>query len=189
MTSICSTSHAETVGDNRLILSCPTGATLPALARLPAEESLVRTTPTLPALKVQQPSNQSIGAEQGQDLPSISSVLVADSIPPIPKKVLEKIRRWEYVDLASLLVNDTPGDNLTTVVVSGQTLVVPPPTNATTKGKIALDVQSCAQAYSMYAATLISADSTTKPELAGLLAHMFSVLHLAKDLGGSQASL
>ena len=38
----------------------------------------------------------------------------------------------------------------------------------------------------MYASALISANSTTKPESAGLLAHMFSVLQLAKDLGGSQ---
>ena len=38
----------------------------------------------------------------------------------------------------------------------------------------------------MYAAALISADSITKPESAGLLAHMFSILQLVKDLGGSQ---
>ena len=38
----------------------------------------------------------------------------------------------------------------------------------------------------MYASTLFSATSTIKPESAGLLAHIFSVLQLAKDLGGSQ---
>ena len=106
--------------------------------------------------------------------------------PPIPSKVLEKIRRWEYIDLAMLLANDTPDDNLSTVVFNGQALVVSPSANPTKKRKIALDIQSWLQAYSMYAAALISADSTTKPESAGLLAHMFSVLQLAKDLGGSQ---
>ena len=170
-----------------LMLSRPSiGAVLPALARMPAEVSLVRTTPTLPALQVQQLAELSTGAEQGQNQPSTSSVLVADGIPPIPLKVLEKIRRWEYIDLATLLANDTPDDSSSTVVFNGQVLVVSPSTNPTKKRKIALDIQSWSQAYSMYAAALISADSTTKPESAGLLAHMFSVLQLAKDLGGSQ---
>ena len=169
------------------MLSRPSiGAVLPALARLPAEVSLVRTTPTLPALQVQQLAELPTGAEQGQNQPSTSSVLIADGIPPIPSKVLEKIRRWEYIDLAMLLANDTPDDSSSTVVFNGQALVVSPSTNPTKKRKIALDIQSWSQAYSMYAAALISADSTTKPESAGLLAHMFSVLQLAKDLGGSQ---
>ena len=38
----------------------------------------------------------------------------------------------------------------------------------------------------MYVAVLTSADSTTKAESAGLMAHMFSMLQIAKDLGGSQ---
>ena len=146
----------------------------------------MRSTPTLPALQVQQAAELASGAEQGQDQPSTSSVLVADGIPPIPSKVLKKIRKWEYVDLASLLANDTPSDNTTTVMVNGQTLVVSPAANPPKKRRIAWDIQSWLQAYSMYATALISADSTTKPESAGLLAHMFSVLQLAKDLGGSQ---
>ena len=170
-----------------LMLSRPSiGAVLPALAHLPAEVSLVRTTPTLPALQVQHLVELSTGAEQGQNQPNTSSVLVADGISPIPSKVLEKIRRWEYIDLAMLLANDTPDDSSSTVVFNGQALVVSPSTNPTKKRKIALDIQSWSQAYSMYAAALISADSTTKPESAGLLSHMFSVLQLAKDLGGSQ---
>ena len=38
----------------------------------------------------------------------------------------------------------------------------------------------------MYAAVLMSADSTTKAKSAGLIAQMFSVLETTKDLGGSQ---
>ena len=141
------------------ILSSFTGAGRPALAHLPVKVLLVRSTPTLPALQVQQAAELGPGAEQGQDQPSTSSVLVADGILPIPSKVLEKIRKWEYVDLAA---------------------------NPTKKRRIAWDIQSWSQAYSMYTAALISADSTTRSESAGLLAHMFSVLQLAKDLGGSQ---
>ena len=168
------------------ILSSFTGAGRPALAHLPAEVLLVRSTPTLPALQVQQAAELGPGAEQGQDQPSTSLVLVTDGIPPIPSKVLEKIRKWKYVDLATLLANDTPSDNITTVVVNGQTLVVSSAANSTKKRRITWDSQSWSQAYSMYAARLISTDSTTRPESAGLLAHMFSLLQLAKDLGGSQ---
>ena len=38
----------------------------------------------------------------------------------------------------------------------------------------------------MYAAVLMSADSTTKAESAGLMAHMFNKLQIVKDMGGSQ---
>ena len=78
-----------------------------------------------------------------------------------------------------LLENYTPSDNITTVVVNGQTLVSSV-ANPTKKRKIAWDVQSWSQAFSMYASALISANSTTKPESASLLAHMFSVLQLEK---------
>ena len=44
---------------------------------------------------------------------------------------------------------------------------------------MAWDVQSWSQAFSMYASALMSANSTTKPESAGLLAHTFSVLQFA----------
>ena len=162
------------------------GAVLPALGRLPAEVSLVRTTPTLPAFQVQQQSDKPTGMEQDHIPPTTSSIIVADGIPPIPLKISEKIRRWEFVDLASLLANDTPSDCVTTVVVNGQSLTVPSSVNPTKKRRISLDIHSWSQAFSLYAAVLMSADSTTKAESAGLMAHMFSVLQIAKDLGGSQ---
>jgi len=71
-------------------------------------------------------------------------------------------------------------------MVNGQMLVVSPAANPTKKRRIVWDIQSGSQAYSMYASALIAANATTKPESPGLLAHMFSVLQLAKDLGGSQ---
>ena len=68
-----------------------TGGDHLALDRLSAEVSLVRSTPTLPALQVQQATELASGAEQGQDQPSTSSVLVTLSYTV---KVLE-IRGWE----------------------------------------------------------------------------------------------
>ena len=41
-------------------------------------------------------------------------------------------------------------------------------------------------AYPAYAAALTSAEETTKPESAGLLVHMYNVLQLERDLGGTQ---
>ena len=122
--------------------------------------------------------------EQDHIPPTTSSIIVADSIPPIPLKISEKIRRWEFVDLASLLANNAPSDCVMTVVVNGQSLTVPSSVNPTKKRKISLDIPM--QAFPMYAAVLMSADSSTKAESAGLMAHMFSVLQIAKDLGGSQ---
>ena len=42
--------------------------------------------------------------------PSTSS-LVAEGIPPIPHKLVEKIRNWEYTDLASLLDDYSAADH------------------------------------------------------------------------------
>ena len=56
-------------------------------------------------------------------------------------------------------------------MVNGQMLVVSPAANPTNR-RIAWDIQSWSQAYSMYVSALISANSTTKPESAGLLAHV-----------------
>ena len=157
------------------MLSRPSiGAVLSALARLPAEVSLVRTTPTLPTSSS---AASRAGYRSARSRPA-KHVFSAShrQHPPILLKVLEKIRRWECIDLATLLANDTPNDSSSTVVFNGQTLVVSPSTNPTKKRKIALDIQSWWQAYSMYAAALILADSATKLESASLLAHMFSVL-------------
>ena len=72
------------------------------------------------------------------------------------------------------------------ITVNGQTLIVNPPDNQSKKRKVMLDLHSWMQAYSAYAAALTSAEETTKPESAVLLAHMYNVLQLAKDLGDTQ---
>ena len=57
-------------------------------------------------------------------------------------KISEKIRSWEFVDLASLLANDAPSNCVTIVVVNGQSLTVSSSVNPTNKRKISLDVHS-----------------------------------------------
>ena len=111
--------------------------------------------------------------------------MVAEGIPPLPLKTLEKIHKWEYVDLTALLSNDPPAGETSTITVNGQALIVNS-RDQTKKRKVALDIHSWTQAYSMYAAALTSAEDTTKSESAGLLTRIYNVLQLARDLGGNQ---
>ena len=156
---------------------------MPALARLAAEVSVVTATPVLPTLREE---HLRFPGGSVSDCPCSSSVVVAEGIPPLPQKTVDKIRKWEYVDLATLLSNKPPTGEPSMITVNGQTLIVNPPDNQSKKRKVMLDLHSWMQAYSAYAAALTSAEETTKPESAGLLAHMYNVLQLAKDLGGTQ---
>ena len=92
------------------------------------------------------------------------------------------------MDLTTLLSNNHAGETPASLMVSpnGQTLIVNPPDHQSKKWKVTLDIHSWTQAYSVYAAALTSAEAATKPESAGLLAHMYNVLQLTRDLGGNQ---
>ena len=62
------------------------------------------------------------------------AVVITEGIPPIPVRVLEKICKWEYIDLGSLLEQqDGPAQNIT-VSQSGQ-LVVTESTQASRRAK------------------------------------------------------
>ena len=155
---------------------------MPAQACLPAEVSVVKSTPVLPSLGEE---HLRFPGGSVSYRPCSSSVVVAEGIPLLPQKTVDKIRKWEYVDLATLLSNEPPTGEPSMITVNGQTLIVNPPDNQAKKCKVILDLHSWMQAYSAYAAALTSAEETTKPESAGLLAHMYNVLKLAKDLVGT----
>ena len=88
------------------------------------------------------------------------------------------------MDLATLLSNHLPIEEPSTIKVNGQTLIVNPLDHQSEKRKVKLDIHSWMQAYSTYTAALTPAEETTKPDSAGLLAHIYNVLQLARDLGG-----
>ena len=48
------------------------------------------------------------------------------------------------------------------------------------------DILSWLQAFSIHTAILVSSDSTTKEEAAGLAAHNYLIIQLSKDLRGIQ---
>jgi len=52
--------------------------------------------------------------------------------------------------------------------------------------KIISDILTWVQAFSVFVAILVSADSTSKDEAAGLAAHAHLIIQLSKDLGGAQ---
>ena len=116
--------------------------------------------------------------------PSTSSlVMVAEGIPPIPHKLVEKIMKWEYTALASLLDDHSTADQVT--LLNGQLTVV----NATSQRchqKNTSDILTWLQAIGIFMAILISSDATTKEEAAGLAAHSVLIIQLSKDLSGPQ---
>ena len=98
--------------------------------------------------------------------------MIAEGIPPIPAKVVERIQKWEFVDLASLLSNDQIPDDVLAMVPSGQLLLVPPSDRQPKRKRTISDIHSWVQAFSIYAAVLSAADSTSEEETVGLFAHM-----------------
>ena len=114
-------------------------------------------------------------------------VIVAEGIPPIQAKLVEQMRRWEYVDLAKLLGGQEIVAEEATVVVDGQKLLM----EVAQRGQrrqcaISNIIWSWLQAYSQYMAVMLSAETTSKEEAAGLAAHMHLILQLSRDLGGIQ---
>ena len=100
--------------------------------------------------------------------------------------MVEKIQRWEFVDLASVLTSNQTPDDVVAMVPSGQLVIVSPSDHQPRKRKSISDIHSWVQAFTIYAATLSAANSTTKEQTIGLFAHMSTILQLARDLRGNQ---
>ena len=114
--------------------------------------------------------------------PTLSSLVVAEGIPPISHKLVEKIRKWEYIDLSSLLDDYSPPDQMT--LFSGQLMVVSSSSQQHRQTVVISDILSWLQTFSIYTAILVSADATTKDEAAGLAAHTYLIIQLSRDLTG-----
>ena len=71
-------------------------------------------------------------------------MVVAEGIPPLPMKIFEKIRKWEYVDLTTLLLKDHSGETPASHMVSanGQTPIVNSPDDQSQKRKVTLEIHS-----------------------------------------------
>ena len=69
---------------------------------------------------------------------------------------------------------------------NGQLMVVSSSSQRRRQAAVISDILSWLQAFSIYTAILVSSETTTKEEAAGLAAHTYLILQLSKDLKGSQ---
>ena len=116
-------------------------------------------------------------------LPSKSpTVVVTEGIPPVACRLVEKIRKWEYVNLGDLLKDHSQPEQL--VVVNGQ--IMPLQSGQKQSSRTITDILSWLQAYSVFSAILLSCEDTSTEEAAGLAAHSYLILQMSKDLQGPQ---
>ena len=117
---------------------------------------------------------------------SSSTAVIVEGMPPIASKLLDRIRRWDYVDLVDLLSEPTAKQYDVPSSSHNQVILVQSLEQVRKKKKNISDIETWLQAFSMYAAALVSDPTTSKDESAGLLAHMYLITQIAKDLGGTQ---
>ena len=97
------------------------------------------------------------------------TVVVTEGIPPVACRLVEKIRKWEYVNLGDLLKDHSSSEQF--VVVNGQ--VVPIQSGQKPQSpKTITDILSWLQAFSVFSAILLSSAETSKEEAAGLAAKL-----------------
>ena len=136
--------------------------------------------PSLPVLR--SVSDLVVGAAHE----SRATVLISEGLPPIQVKLLEKIRRWEFVDLA-LLLHD-PSSRLEELLLQqkGEVMIVQSVEQAQKRRKQIVDIFTWSKAFAIYGAALCSEETTTREEAVGLWAHMHLITQLSRDLGGGQ---
>ena len=112
------------------------------------------------------------------------SVVVAEGMPPIASKLLDRIRRWEFIDLA-LLLNEV-GQKSDEIPHShdGRVVLILSVEQAQCCKKQIGDHYAWTQAFAVYMAALASVSTTTMEEVVGLIAHLHLVTQLSKDLSG-----
>ena len=120
-----------------------------------------------------------------KDTPKVGTTFLMEGIPPVASRLVERIQAWQYVDLAELLTDTTAKtEEPLPQATEGQILLVQSIDQVKRRRKKITDAATWAQAFSIYAAALASAESTSKAEVASLMAHQHVVLQMHKDLGG-----
>ena len=107
--------------------------------------------------------------------------VVAEGIPPIPTKLLEKIRRWEFIDLSTLSGDQIqPSDNSTSYYSSNHIVIIDTFDRAAPRKRKAIsDMFTWVQAYLVLMAALASDPATSKEESVVLIAHQHIILQIA----------
>ena len=120
-----------------------------------------------------------------KDTPKPGTTFLLEGIPSLSSRLVERIQAWQYVDLAELLTDMTAKTEEPLLqATEGQILLVQSTDQVKRRRKKITDVATWAQAFSIYVAALASADSTSKVEVASLMAHQHVILQIHKDLRG-----
>ena len=114
------------------------------------------------------------------------SVVITEGIPLVSFKAVERIRQWEFVELANLLITqDIKSDEYFFIVDSDQ-----PGYRAPSRGQGKLpvidNIMTWLTAFSRFMAVILSTEAISKEEAAGLAAHQHVILQLYNDLGGNR---
>ena len=171
-------------------MSCSISGTVSSIAgihTLPVDPSLsVATTPTvsLSTTLASAPISlaDTLAVHPVVDHPKSSTIVVTEGIPPVRCRLVDRARKWEYVNLADLLGDHSP-DHLT--IINDQVIAV---TSVSTpkRSHTITNILTCLQTFSILTAMLVSSQDTTKEEAAGLAAHSYLIIQLSRDLSGSQ---
>ena len=106
---------------------------------------------------------------------------MAEGIPPVSTRLIEKIRRWEFIDLAQLIGGADSSEGSSSMVEGH---IVTQAKSPRKSPSTITDLATWLQAYARLMVVLLSAPTTSKAEAAGLAAHLHIILQLAQDLGG-----
>lgn len=132
---------------------------------------------------------------KGKDVPSppidtlAKTIVITEGIPPIPTKLISRIRSWQYIDFADILTCTLSGPedaSALTTPISNQIIMVQSMEEVRKKRKQVIDLASWLQGFAAYAAALTSDPATTHEQSTGLFAHAHVITQIAKDLRGMQ---
>ena len=112
----------------------------------------------------------------GTSAPSIG-VYIGEGLPPVPLKLAEKIRRWEYIDMSELL------PEFWVPLGSSQQEGDPPdqPRTPARRRRKVTDIATWVQCFATYVGVLAGMSPEAIPELMAYLVH---IVRVSQDFGG-----
>ena len=112
----------------------------------------------------------------GTNQSSGTGLYIGEGLPPVPPKLAEKIRRWEFVDMSELLPEFWGLPSLSKS--EGQSTAQHPPARRSRK---VIDLASWIQCFATYVGVLSGSSPEAVPEL---MAYMIQIVRASQDFGG-----
>ena len=134
--------------------------------------------PSLPRLLKESVESKAV-SESGK------TILVVEGLPPLPSKLVDAVRQWEFVDFGSLIADTTPKME-DWLMTPEQVVVVPSIDQLKRKKKEITDIVTWCQAFAVYTAVHLSNASTTPDQAGGLMAYQYHIVQMQRDLGANK---